>query len=104
MKAYGIKPKPPGYVVGSRRPLGVPRMYGARSRRKIPWSQEELSFLEKWWYEKGDIWVACELHRTWEDCRNVALNTLGLRDSEKLLDKEYRRVKALNHDTQMPRL
>jgi len=68
--------------------------FRARTRHKIPWTDQEVAFLEQWWYQKGPAYCAAYLHRSYEDVHNVAVNELGLKDPEKLLDKEYRRVKA----------
>ena len=82
----------PHYYKNLQREKDKSEVFEGRTAHKVPWTQKELEFLEKWWYQKGPAYCAAYLHRTYQDVRKVALEVLHLKDVELLLDKEYRRV------------
>jgi len=75
----------------------IPPMYGAKTRRKIPWSEEELEYLQRWWYEMDPWRIAFNIYRTEEDVRRVA-KKLGLRDPEKMWDDVSLRMRKVVED------
>ena len=55
-----------------------------------PWAPEELLYLERSWWTEDKYWIAYKLRRRVADVSKTAM-TLGLKDPERLIDKEFRR-------------
>ena len=92
-----LKIWPDGHVTDiTQEEVKIPPMYGAKTRRGIPWTSEEVEYLRRWWYERGPEKIAFVLYRTGDDVESMA-RKLGLRSaSEFMIDFEARNQKMLD--------